>query len=52
MKRNTKKRTLGKMSNTRLTWQINPVTRVTKNKKRELNRGSTKASLKNKKWDY
>lgn len=51
MVKKNKKKTLGTMSNTRMMWQINPVTRVKPHKSKYLSRKKAKEALKSGKWD-
>ena len=46
-----KRKTIGKMTKTRAMWQINPVTRVVPNKKKQENRSNVKVKLKKGDWD-
>lgn len=46
-----KKKTIGKMSNSRMMWEINPVNRIKPGKRKEMNRRKTKEMLKSGKWD-
>lgn len=46
-----KRRTIGKMTQTRGVWTINPRTRVKRNKRKHPDRRETKALLKKGKWD-
>lgn len=46
-----KRNTLGKMSQTRMTWGFNPVTRVKPKKNKYLSRAKAKQALRSGKWD-
>lgn len=51
MKKVKKRKTLGKMSNSRAVWEINPVTRVKESKGRFQKRSDVKQKLKQGKWE-
>ncbi len=46
-----KRKTLGKMSNFRMMWEINPASRVKLGKYKYPSRSETKRSLRNGNWD-
>ena len=45
------KKTLGRMTKTRMTWEINPVTRVKPHKSKHVNRQKAKYLLRSGRWD-
>lgn len=51
MSKNKTRQTIGKMSNSRMMWSINPTTRVKNGKKKYRNRKEEKQYLKSEKWE-
>lgn len=47
----SKRNTIGKMTNTRGVWHINPVTRVKQGKSKHYSRSKAKQLLKSGRWD-
>ncbi len=45
-KKNKERQTIGKMSNSRGTWEINPVTKIKENSRKKNDRKKVKQSLK------
>lgn len=51
-KKQKKRQTIGKMSNSRVIWQINPTNRIKRGKSKSLSRAEAKRALRSGKWDH